>query len=139
MFTFSLLGNPPNQRRSVYGSYLFFQLFSHKSLYEDDGEDVIQSTKYADKHPHRESPKDHVDSALQSQSRANTFSSSAQATGHSEHSTGEDLVQPPVRDSEAAREPEEETEEPQMSVWMTIALLVVVAVVCSVLAYQGKL
>lgn len=37
----------------IYGSYLVFQLFSHKDLYEDESPDVFKSTKY----PHSPTPK----------------------------------------------------------------------------------
>lgn len=35
----------------IYGSYLVFQLFSHKALYHDSGEDILQSKGYEGQNP----------------------------------------------------------------------------------------
>ena len=50
--TLSLFFLPLWSRRSVYGSYLVFQLFSHKNLYEDDHPNVQKSVAY-NRHPER--------------------------------------------------------------------------------------
>lgn len=55
-FSFSV-GQPklnwqsPNHLCLVYGSYLVFQLFSHKALYHDSGEDILQSKGYEGQNP----------------------------------------------------------------------------------------
>jgi Ca2+:H+ antiporter len=55
-FSFSV-GQPkhywqsPNHLCLVYGSYLVFQLFSHKALYHDSGEDIQQSKNYEGQNP----------------------------------------------------------------------------------------
>lgn len=114
--------NPLPDEITVYGSYLVFQLFSHKDLYEDSNADIMKSTEYA---PHRSFKKYRADraemKALKVQQKANP-----------------DYV-PPARletpiDVEATAadiHEEEEPETPLMGVYMTLGLLVIVTVVCS--------
>jgi len=103
----------------IYGSYLFFQLFSHKNLYDDKHPNVQKSVKYVPR---------------------NSGSDKEQRPG-SDQPTAEGAVtvirsRGGVSDPEAARieGEEEEEEQPQMSVQMTIAMLVVVTVLVAVTA-----
>ncbi|KII89906.1 hypothetical protein PLICRDRAFT_570256 [Plicaturopsis crispa FD-325 SS-3] len=86
----------------IYGSYLYFQLFSHKSLYEDseDNQDRQKTVRYAPKPP--KAPKKKV------------------ANGDAE--------------AHVEKEEEEDVEVPQMSVGVTIGLLVFVTVFIGVTA-----
>ncbi|KAJ7626550.1 Calcium/proton exchanger [Mycena polygramma] len=92
----------------IYGSYLFFQLYSHATLYANDSSDIIKSTKYAPR-PKKEKNGDASGPAT------NTDTSPTDAENG-----------PPVE--------EEEEETPQLSLWMTIGLLAVVTVVVAVTA-----
>lgn len=115
---------------TVYGSYLVFQLFSHKALYDEKHEDVFRSTQY----PGREKKKAMANGETNSQAEANgssiplnpvssrePFQSSPTGSISQEHDAEAATVAPPQE--------EEEVEVPQMSVPMTIGLLVVVTVV----------
>ncbi|KAJ7052623.1 Sodium/calcium exchanger protein-domain-containing protein [Mycena amicta] len=89
----------------IYASYLFFQLYSHATMYDDAGGDIIKSTRYA---PREKKKK----------------------PGQTETPTS-----PAATDAETATEPHEEEEEiPQLSLSMTIALLAVVTVLVAVTA-----
>ncbi|KAI0671600.1 Sodium/calcium exchanger protein-domain-containing protein [Trametes maxima] len=106
----------------IYGSYLVFQLFSHKTLYDDAHPDVFKSTRYERREKKAEN------GAVIAQREANGSSSL----------TDQPLSLSPVashEDPEAntVAEPEE-VEEPQMSVPMTIGLLAVVTVLVAVTA-----
>lgn len=119
--------------RTVYGSYLFFQLKSHANLYDDhNASNVFASTNYP--------------------ARTDDGKSSAIRRGLSKLHIGrrtpvstdenEDVAMQPI-DSEIAAshshdEEEEEEETPQMSVVMTVALLAVVTVVSSLLLFHQK-
>src|ERR1700729_1046074 len=52
---------------AVYGSYLVFQLFSHKALYDDNSKDVSKSTEYG----HRRSIKQVFDDRAEKKARKN--------------------------------------------------------------------
>ncbi|KAJ8468869.1 hypothetical protein ONZ51_g9370 [Trametes cubensis] len=119
----------------VYGSYLVFQLFSHKALYDEKHEDVFRSTQY----PGREKKKAMANGETNSQAEANgssiplnpvssrePFQSSPTGSISQEHDAEAATVAPPQE--------EEEVEVPQMSVPMTIGLLVVVTVLVAVTA-----
>ncbi|KAF7330512.1 hypothetical protein MVEN_02490700 [Mycena venus] len=96
----------------IYGSYLFFQLYSHATLYGDASGDIIKSTKYA---PREKKNKD----------------------GKGDNHTGTDLTSTVASPTDAEtqhEEEEEEAEEPQLSLWMTLGLLAVVTVVVAVTA-----
>ncbi|KAJ6513321.1 Sodium/calcium exchanger protein-domain-containing protein [Mycena sanguinolenta] len=85
----------------IYGSYLFFQLYSHTTLYSDDSADVAKSTKYTPK-----------EKKLKKGDATPTVTSPTTEVAHEE----------------------EEVEEPQLSVYMTIGLLAVVTVIVAVTA-----
>jgi Ca2+:H+ antiporter len=111
---------------------LFFQLYSHTTLYEDSGEHVIKSTKYIPRH---KKPKD-VESVAPT--RSNTMASGTVFSETiSENNTAATVGNRPDVEANAETEPEEE-EVPQLSVWMSIALLVVITVVSPpLLSAQG--
>jgi Ca2+:H+ antiporter len=91
----------------IYASYLFFQLYSHAALYDDERSDNFKSTKYT--------PKDKKGGKT----------------------TGTDLHPSSPVDTETALTHEEHVEEeevPQLSVYMTVALLAVVTVLVAVTA-----
>jgi len=90
----------------IYASYLFFQLYSHATLYGDQSGDVIKSTKYA---PREKKGK------------------------HGERSTSPTTVVSPDIENGAPKE-EEDEEVPQLSLYMTIGLLAVVTVFVAVTA-----
>ncbi|KAJ7832665.1 Calcium/proton exchanger [Mycena olivaceomarginata] len=96
----------------VYGSYLFFQLYSHATLYVD-GNDEFKSTKYPPKEKKTQGGKGSI------------------GTG-----TGTNLGSA-ASPTDAETQPEEEgedAEKPQLSLWMTIGLLAVVTVLVAVTA-----
>jgi len=96
----------------IYLSYLVFQLFSHKSLYDGNNKDMKpQTIHYAPRHPKK------VDTPAE-----NASSSSHTAIGDLESGHAEPI------------EEEEEEEVPQLSVVVTIVLLVVVTVLVAVTA-----
>lgn len=87
---------------AVYFSYLFFQLSTHKALYEDSSSDVAKSTKYP--------------------SKKSLFTDAPTATT-SVNSDPEAAV------THEQEKEEEEEEAPKLTVWMTVGLLVIVTVV----------
>ncbi|KAJ7892005.1 calcium/proton exchanger [Mycena leptocephala] len=95
----------------IYGSYLFFQLYSHATLYVDGGDD-FKSTKY----PSKEKNKDR--------------------TGRTGTGTGTDLgsATPPTDAETQNKDEDEDAEKPQLSLLMTIGLLAVVTVFVAVTA-----
>jgi len=111
----------------IYGSYLFFQLYSHATLYEDKGAHVIKSTKYA---PRPKKIKNKETEEIPSPSRSNTTTSATMVTPGNAITWAPDL-----ENGQAPKEEEEEeAEEPMLSLWMTIGLLVVVTVFVAVTA-----
>jgi len=108
----------------VYGSYLLFQLYSHAILYQDAGEHVIKSTKYI---PRQKKVKD-IES-LAAIRASTTASDTIFGEEIDQNNTAEIVGNRPDVEAIAETEPEYE-EVPQLSLWMTIALLVVVTVVC---------
>ncbi|KAF7359886.1 Ca(2+)/H(+) antiporter [Mycena venus] len=96
----------------IYGSYLFFQLYSHATLYVD-GNDEFKSTKYPPKDKKDPAGKDHAGTA----------------TGRDPGSGAAPSDPEPQREAE-----DEDGEEPQLSLLMTIGLLAVVTVVVAVTA-----
>jgi len=89
----------------IYASYLFFQLHSHATMYEDGNEDIMKSKKYVP----REKKKKHKGDA-------------------------EDMpISPAPTDVETAHEDEDE-EAPQLSLAVTIGLLAVVTVCVAITA-----
>ncbi|KAI0360143.1 calcium/proton exchanger [Trametes cingulata] len=127
----------------IYGSYLVFQLFSHKTLYDDRHPDVFRSTRYAPREKKKDIANGNGDGA--------STSSQHEANGSSiplNNVTGEQYQSSPTgsvsheNDIEAAAAgvPRQgtaesvEEEEPQMSVPMTFALLAAVTVLVAVTA-----
>lgn len=97
----------------IYGSYLYFQLYSHAKLYDDHGDDVVKSVMY--------SPRPKGMGMNPFKNRHNDVSS-----------------EPKTRFTDPEVQPEQTEEEeeatPQMSVWMTIVLLVAVTTLVAVTA-----
>lgn len=104
---------------SVYGSYLVFQLFSHKDLYDDANPDVYKSTQYA---PHRTAKQwRHDRTEMKAIKKRQKEEPGYQPEPHAAE-----------EDVETAPAPEvDEEEQPKMGVYMTVGLLVVVTVVRS--------
>ncbi|KDQ57174.1 hypothetical protein JAAARDRAFT_194344 [Jaapia argillacea MUCL 33604] len=97
----------------IYGSYLVFQLFSHKQLYEDgEDSDVAKSTKYAPRKKKHPEVKD-LTNVAPSDCTANP--------------------QDPESSHGHEKEPEEE-ETPQLSVWLSVILLATVTVLVAITA-----
>ncbi|KAJ7227127.1 calcium/proton exchanger, partial [Mycena pura] len=90
----------------IYGSYLFFQLYSHATMYGDDSKDIIKSTKYVPREKRK---------------KGETTTNNVPATD--------------VENGIAPEEQEpEEPEVPQLSLYMTLGLLAVVTVLVAVTA-----
>jgi Ca2+:H+ antiporter len=117
----SFLSRPKQLRHDyftflVYLCYLVFQLFSHKNLYDDRHTDVQQSVEYPSSITKRfHIPGRRIPPAPSSPPPADGVMDPAQRD---------------TRSLEAGLEEEDEVEEPQMSLRTTIALLIVVTVVC---------
>ena len=121
LFTYNSFIRLPNLVLLVYLSYLYFQLFSHSDLYEDTEVNVLKSTNYkAGKRPFQVPHQLH--------------------RKHAEASSGHDLTPPaenldPVDadishiDPEVGSKTSVAEETPQMSIPMTISLLVAITVV----------
>ncbi|KAK0235856.1 Calcium/proton exchanger [Armillaria nabsnona] len=136
-FHFSVVNNTQNDETSdilnvshgtsiillfIYISYLVFQLFSHASLYADEGEDMIKSTRYGAK-------KHKIEPAIELQTpRTGTVSSATSTAVAHRPEDNCDL------ESGSADSKEEEAEQPQLSVWVTVGLLTVVTVLVAVTA-----
>ena len=103
------------RRCAVYGSYLVFQLVSHKNLYHEHHGDVARSVKYG------------IDT-IKEKKKVDASASSSAGNGNPdvEAASGEG-------DDE---EKEEEEEEPEMGLWVSIALLVVVTVVSAIFSIR---
>ncbi|KAF7328921.1 Calcium/proton exchanger [Mycena venus] len=98
----------------VYGSYLFFQLYSHATLYGGTSDDIRKSTKYA---PTEKKNKDGKgDKGCSGTNLTNTAISATDA------------------EARAAHEEEEEVENPQLSLSVAVGLLAVVTVIIAVTA-----
>ncbi|KAK0223167.1 calcium/proton exchanger [Armillaria fumosa] len=130
-FHFSVVDNTQNDETSdilnvshgtkfciVYISYLVFQLFSHASLYADEGEDMVKSTHYPPKKPKAESEKPNT---------GTVSSGTSTAVAHRPEDNSD-------IESGCANLKEEEAEQPQLGVWVTVGLLVVVTVLVAVTA-----
>jgi len=100
----------------IYASYLFFQLYSHATLYGDESNDIIKSTKYA---PREKKNKNGV---------SGTGRTGTNITGT--ETSGAD----PETATAKEEEEEEETDVPQLNLYMTIALLAVVTVFVAITA-----
>ncbi|KAF8807021.1 Calcium/proton exchanger [Phlegmacium glaucopus] len=97
----------------IYGGYLWFQLYSHTALYNDEGHDIAKSTIYSPRTPN----------SLLKRLNKHKDVESNNATTSTEGSKEKDDAMP-----------ESELETPQMGVWTTIGLLVVVTVFVAVTA-----
>lgn len=138
----TVLTYPP--RPTVYASYLVFQLFSHKTLYDDGHPDVFKSTPYVAREKRKQDAADAANAEAASQAEANGSSiplTSVTAQRYQGSPTGSvSQDHDPEAGTTAAHSTveEEETEQPQMSVLMTIGLLAVVTVVSLLTAvYAG--
>ncbi|KAJ7931457.1 calcium/proton exchanger [Mycena leptocephala] len=98
----------------IYASYLFFQLYSHATLYGDESNDIIKSTKYA---PREKKNKNDVSGA----GRTGTDITGTETSGADPETA-------------TAKEEEEEADVPQLNLYMTIALLAVVTVFVAITA-----
>ncbi|KAJ7170613.1 Calcium/proton exchanger [Mycena crocata] len=97
----------------IYAAYLFFQLYSHATLYGDKSGDIIKSTKYIPREKKSKRGAERLDTA---------DASTVAASDDVENTAG------------AEEEEEEEEEVPQLSLYMTIGLLAVVTVLVAVTA-----
>ncbi|KAJ7274457.1 calcium/proton exchanger [Mycena haematopus] len=97
----------------IYGSYLFFQLYSHATLYGDGSADIVKSTKYT--------PREHKNKAAPKGDATGT-DLTASATS------------PIDTETAVTHDQEEEVEEPQLSLYMTLGLLAIVTVIVAVTA-----
>ncbi|CDO72474.1 hypothetical protein BN946_scf184980.g15 [Trametes cinnabarina] len=122
----------------IYGSYLVFQLFSHKALYDEKHSDVFRSTQYAGREKKKAAAADAAREEQASQNGSSIPLTSVtgermQGSPNGSVSHGHDVEATTVVNSEA-HEDEEDVEVPQMSVPMTIGLLAVVTVLVAVTA-----
>ncbi|KAH7927949.1 calcium/proton exchanger [Leucogyrophana mollusca] len=117
----------------IYASYLVFQLFSHKALYDDANEDILISKKY-DKNPfvlkrHRKNASAHDDGRVTD----GILMTSPINTRLSEEGTPLPAEGGP-EDVESGHSDEQDEETPQMSVPVCLGLLIVVTVLVAVTA-----
>jgi len=115
------LCSPLTYIHAVYGSYLVFQLFSHKALYDDSSNDVSKSTQYAP----RRTFKQVLDDRAEKKAKKN-------GTWEPREPIAETHADVEAHTAEA--DEEDKPEMPKMSVAMTIGLLAVVTVVCGFLS-----
>lgn len=134
----------------IYGSYLVFQLFSHKDLYRDDNPENFRSTKYdkntfarlnlkkrnAGPEPQGNTPDLEMGALSRTQTSASAANGlNAAAIGSQDgHTMSADESTAALQHEHQAVEEEEEEEGPVLNVPMTIGLLVVVTVVVAVTA-----
>ncbi|KAI0635672.1 calcium/proton exchanger [Trametes polyzona] len=122
----------------IYGSYLVFQLFSHKTLYDDRHPDVFKSTRYATREK-KNAPTPNGESSSQAEGNGSSIPLTSVTGEQFQHSPTGSVSHDHESDPEAARAAsdaaeEEDEEQPQMSVPMTIGLLAVVTVLVAVTA-----
>jgi Ca2+:H+ antiporter len=96
---------------------LWFQLYSHPGLYKDEGGDTAKSTVYSPRTRHF-LPRIHKDEET------------AETAGPSSVPTSTEVT-------EGGETPQDELETPQMTLWTTILLLVIVTVVGSLIYTLG--
>lgn len=96
----------------VYAGYLWFQLYSHTSLYQDEGDDVAKSTAYSPR-SHHFLPRKNRD--------VETSQGTSTVLTEGEGSSGEI--------------PEVELETPQMNLLITVSLLAVVTAVSYIISH----
>jgi len=125
----------------IYIGYLLFQLWSHATLFQDDYPDAAPSTRYryqTKKKEKKEAQKEAQKEAAEKEALASTN----QVIPNNNISNEPESVEHPSRMSTLERQTKDvervstksEEEEPQMSVWMTFGLLVVVTVLVAVTA-----
>ena len=127
-------------RFTVYLSYIIFQLFSHKQLFDDANEEIMKSRRYDNvEYPFKQNIQNMRH--LRWRRPANVDKLDVAENGESEIHTapnsdaGADITGQPRSESPAPEStiPEGTEEEiPSMSFPLTIGLLVVVTVVCSI-------
>ncbi|KAF4571314.1 hypothetical protein EYR36_008643 [Pleurotus pulmonarius] len=133
----------------IYGSYLVFQLWSHAGLYDETSDAVIKSQPYVRKSKDskrkssKEEPRpDNATDSHTSSSRTTTVNSNSLSLPTGQTTAVPSLANGSLHDLEngnghvgnASGEDSEEEEKPQLSVWMTVGLLVVVTVLVAVTA-----
>ncbi|KAL7279025.1 calcium/proton exchanger [Trametes coccinea BRFM310] len=123
----------------IYGSYLVFQLFSHKALYDEKHSDVFRSTQYAGREKKRAAAAESSAAEQSSQNGSSIPLTSVtgeriQGSPSGSVSHEHDVEAGTLANSTHGEAEEEEVEEPQMSVPMTIGLLAVVTVLVAVTA-----
>ncbi|GLB40192.1 putative Ca(2) cation antiporter (CaCA) (TC 2.A.19) family protein [Lyophyllum shimeji] len=112
----------------IYCGYLVFQLYSHKNLYQDTGDHVMKTIHYAPEVNKMKKIKffrSHKDEEKADDVPARTASPTQET--QETNSTTHDL-------EKGERAKEEEEEIPQLNLWMTAGLLVVVTVLVAVTA-----
>lgn len=112
----------------VYASYLFFQFFSHKSLYQDDSEEVVGSKKYSE-NPFKFKRFQRGKQPTKPKNFERLLIDSPLVDLCAEEDGTAPPAQPASDPETNVAQVEEETEEPQMSVSISLGLLVVVTVV----------
>ncbi|KAI1797366.1 calcium/proton exchanger [Ganoderma leucocontextum] len=121
----------------IYLSYLVFQLFSHKDLYDDKHPDIFKSTKYQGRLRRRRTQTAPVAVEPDASSVPLARITSGSLTGSPPTSPSAGHRELPDTESAPVSQPESEDEgeeTPQMSVGLTIGLLVVVTVIVAVTA-----
>ncbi|OCH95484.1 calcium/proton exchanger [Obba rivulosa] len=115
----------------IYGSYLVFQLFSHKEMYADRSNDVQPSVKYQ----YAPGEKPFIRNYFAKNQTTSPNGSQVPLTPREDASTSHDVHPDPETGlAPPPKEEEEEEETPQMSVPLTIGLLAVVTVIVAVTA-----
>jgi len=109
----------------IYGGYLWFQLYSHTSLYNDEGDDVAKSTVYSPRTHHFRPHRHNKDVESPASTSMLTGVITEAENKETENKETPEVVEPPE---------EEELETPQMTVWVTMGLLAVVTVLVAVTA-----
>ncbi|KIJ67078.1 hypothetical protein HYDPIDRAFT_38504 [Hydnomerulius pinastri MD-312] len=134
----------------IYGSYLVFQLFSHKALYQDDHEDIQISKKYEGENPfsgrikrklrHSKHPAKSSNSSITGDPVVTSPSADHVHFQTDEGATTLQSTEPATIDIESGHEihqmelEQQEAEAPQMSVAVSLGLLVAVTVLVAVTA-----
>ena len=124
---------------TVYAGYLWFQLVSHTILYADKGDHVLKSTQYAHgtrrfglppKKKNQDSENAYATVSPSAVGRSTTLNGSQRsAMEYAMSSLGTQVVEEPSAEGQVDDGAQEEEETPQMSLLMTIILLIAVTVV----------
>ena len=115
----------------VYGGYLWFQLYSHTSLYNDEGGDVAKSTIYSPRtHNFLHRKNKDVEAPASTSMLTGVITRAEGKEAESKEAEGKEAEGKETESKETPEEtPEDELETPQMTVWVTLGLLAVVTVV----------